>query len=89
MPCKLFLAGDSEPVWLDDPADVVLMRMSEAVLEADGHELVFVRLNMAPVVDGGQRRPAYIKPSQVQAVLPFHDGEYEHALDDPPDWAGE
>ncbi len=84
MASKLFLNGDNEPVWLNDPADVVLATVEQGA--ANGR---FVRLDMAPFVRGGGTRPAYFDPDCVSAILPMHPAEYEALLDHPPDWLGD
>ena len=82
MPSKLYLHGDSDAVWLADPADRVL----DAVETALQQGTQFLRLDMPPFAHQDARRPAYFKPSAVSAVLPVHPDEWQYALDNPPDW---
>lgn len=78
MPSKLYLRGDSDPIWLALPADAVL----SAIQDATG----FVRLDMVPWTRDEHPKPAYFDAGAVSAVLPVDQREYEHALDDPPEW---
>ena len=85
MPCKIFLAGDSDPIWLEDSADVVLSTVETAIAEG----VSFVRLDQVPHTRQDASRPAYFKPGAVNAILPVPPAEYDHLLDDPPPWMTE
>jgi hypothetical protein len=82
MPSKVFLRGDSDAIWLAAAADEVL----SAVEQAEGDGVRFLRLDMTPYARGEHPRPAYFDPGMVAAILPMDPREYEHLLDDPPEW---
>lgn len=82
MPSKVYLRGDNDPMWLAAPADAVLTAV-EAALQ-DGTP--FLRLDMTPILLGEASRPAYFDPRAVSAILPMDPREYEHVMEDPPDW---
>lgn len=80
MPSKLYLRGDSDPLWLAAAADQVL-----AVVEGarDGG---FVRLDMVPAMVGEQPRAAYFDPGAVAAIIPIDPRELADTYDNPPGW---
>jgi hypothetical protein len=80
MPCKLFLRGDPEAIYCNDPADVVLHRIEAAP------ESRFIQIALTPYAHGDTPRTAYVSPGDVSAILPMHPLELEAELDDPPDW---
>lgn len=82
MPCKLYLSGDSDAVWLADPADLVLAAVERGIQE--GH--AFIRLDMPPFTTTDIARPAYFAPGAVSAILPVPPQEWQHVLDNPPEW---
>lgn len=83
MHSKIFLKGDSDPLYVNDPPDVVLETLG-SFPEAIGTD--FVRIEMAPYTRDEPTRPAYIVPSRVAAVLPVHPREWEWLQDHPPEW---
>ena len=83
MPSEIYLQGDASPIWLALPADEAVSLIEAA--RASGR--TFVRLDMVPETRQRTARPAYFDPCAVSAVLPLDPREYEHALDNPPEWA--
>lgn len=83
MPSKIFLKGDSDPLYVNDPPDMVLMTL-DGLNDAEGER--FVRIEMAPYARDEPTRPAYIDPTQVAAVLPVDPREWEYIMDNLPEW---
>ncbi len=81
MPCKVFLRADSEPIWCQDPADVVVQRIEDA---GDGTR--FVQVQLTPNAHGDAPLTAYICPIDVSAILPIHPKELSVELENPPEW---
>jgi|GEM_PF-6849771 len=80
MPCFIYLRADPNPVHCNDPADVVMQRIEQA----SGGE--FIQVAMTPYAHDDAVRTAYVRSSDVAAVMPMHPRELEADLDDPPDW---
>ena len=81
VPCKVYLRADDTAIFCNDAADVVVRRIEEA---ADGER--FIQVALTPNGRGDTPRTAYISPTDITAVLPIPPQEYEHLLDDPPEW---
>jgi hypothetical protein len=81
MPCKVFLRADSEPIWCQDAADIVVQRIESA---PPGTR--FVQVQLTPNSHDDTPLSAYICPTDVAAVLPIHPRELASELDNPPEW---
>jgi hypothetical protein len=82
MPCWIYLRADPSPVHCNEAADAVLERVERA---AGGG---FVQVAVVPYAHDDSVRTAYIRGSDVSAILPMHPRELEAELNDPPDWYG-
>lgn len=80
MPSKIFIRADEEPVWCDDPADVVIERIEQADRGA------FIQVALISYGPADPSRTAYVRADDVTAVLPIGRLEMEAALDEPPEW---
>lgn len=80
MPSKLFLRGDSEELWINEPADMLVQMLVEARKGA------FVRLEQVPYRPDEPSRPAYVDSAAVMAVVPLDPRELEASYADLPDW---
>jgi hypothetical protein len=81
MPCKVFLRADSEPIWCQDAADIVVQRIQDA-----GPGTRFVQVQLTPNGHGDTPLSAYICPADVSAILPIHPKEMAAELENPPEW---
>ncbi len=81
MPCKVFLRADSEPIWCQEPADLVVQKIEEA-----GADTRFVQAQLTPNGPGDTPLSAYICPADVSAILPIHPREMAAELENPPEW---
>lgn len=82
MPSKLYLAGDSEALWLTAPADTALT----AVEQGRADSTYFIRLDMLSITRDDKPRPAYFDPTQVAAILPLDQRQLDAEYDDLPAW---
>lgn len=82
MPSKLYLAGDSDAIWLMLPPDEAL----SLIEQARANDTYYLRLDMVPITQHDTPRPAYFNPAQVAALLPLDPREIQAEYDDPPDW---
>jgi hypothetical protein len=80
MPCYIYLRADPSPMHCNEPADAVLQRVEQA----PEHE--FVQVAMTPYAHDDSVRTAYVRASDVAAIMPMHPRELEADLDDPPEW---
>jgi hypothetical protein len=92
VPCKIFLKGDPEPLYANDPPDVVVDQLADRT-PSNGSSVVtwseqsrFVRLELAPYTRGDHTRACYLDPDGVAAILPVHPQEWEHLMDSTPSW---
>jgi hypothetical protein len=79
MPCWIYLRSDSDWIMSNDSADMVMRSLEEA-----GDR--FIAIATMPLGRGDEPRTAYVRASEIAAVLPMHPRQYEAELDDPPDW---
>lgn len=79
---KLFLKGDVEEFWIQQPADTIVEAVSYARIDGPP----FIRFDQVPYLPGEAAKPVYIDPQEVAAVLPLDDREYEYGLEERPDW---
>lgn len=80
MPCKIYLRGDEDAIYSNDPADVIADRVESA------SDRRFVTVELTPYAHGEGTRTAYICPTDVVAILPMDPRELLHDLDQPPEW---
>jgi hypothetical protein len=80
VPCFIYLREDPNPIRCNDPADIVVRRVEEA---SAGQ---FVHVALTPYGHDDVVRTAYVRCSDIAAILPMHPRELQADLDDPPDW---
>jgi len=73
------MRGDPDAIMSNDSPDMIMRRIEEA---GDG----FITIATIPFARDDESRTAYVRGSEIAAVLPLHPRQYEADLDDPPDW---
>ena len=73
------MRGEAEAIMSNESPDAVMQRIDEM---GDG----FIAIAVVPLARDDQARTAYVRASDITAVLPLHPRQYEAELDEPPDW---
>lgn len=80
MPCFVYLRADPNPIHCNEAPGEVLRRVEDAAPDE------FVHLATTPYAHDDSVRTAYVRATDIAAILPMHPRELEADLDDPPDW---